>query len=159
MTDTRDTAEAPARPLTLHVLFTLDGAEYVVAAADVLHMESFTGATRVPGTAAHVTGVMQIRRRVVPVIDVRQRFGLPPIAPTLDSRVVVVQDGARAVGLLVDSAREVVRLDETTFQDPPEVIDQQAGGFVKKLAQSGKRLLLLIDFQKLISEEDGHGGQ
>ncbi len=143
---------------SLHVLFKLDGAEYVIAAADVLHMETFSGATRVPGTAPHVAGVMQIRRRVVPVIDVRQRFGLPSITPTLDSRVVVVQDGTRAVGLLVDSAREVVRIDESTFQDPPDIIDHQAGGFVKKLTQSGKRLLLLIDFRKLITEETTHGG-
>lgn len=143
---------------TLHVLFKLDGAEYVVAASDVLHMETYTGAVRVPGTAAHVAGVMQIRRRVVPVIDVRQRFGLPSIEPTLDSRVVVVVDGPRAVGLLVDSARDVVRLDESTFQDPPAAIEQQAGGFVKKLAPTGERLLLLIDFHKLISEENVHGG-
>ncbi len=141
----------------LHVLFKIADGDYIVAAADVLHMESFTGATRVPGAAAHIAGVIQIRRRVVPVIDVRQRFGLPPISPTLDSRVVVVQTQTRAVGLLVDSAREVVRIGPDDLRPTPEVITFQAAGFVKSLAQSGARLLMLIDFHKLIGEESLHG--
>lgn len=141
----------------LHVLFKIADGEYVVAAADVLHMESFVGATRVPGAATHIAGVIQIRRRVVPVIDVRQRFGLPPIEPTLDSRVVVVQSGTRAVGLLVDSAREVVRIGPDDMRPTPDVITFQAAGFVKSLAQAGPRLLMLIDFQKLIGEETLNG--
>lgn len=140
----------------LHVLFTVDGAEYVVSAADVLHMESFTGATRVPGTASHVAGLVQIRQRVVPVVDLRARFGLPALAPTIDSRVVVVQSAERAVGLLVDSAREVVELAAEAFATPPDVITQQARGFVTSVAQAGQRLLMLIDLHKVIGEEVLH---
>ena len=137
----------------LHVLFKVAESEYVVSAADVLHMESFTGATRVPGTPSHVTGLMQIRQRVVPIVDLRMRFGLPDIAPTIDSRVVVVQTGTRAVGLLVDSAREVIELAEGSFQPPPDVVVQQAQGFVTSVAQAGQRLLMLIDLHKVIGEE------
>lgn len=137
----------------LHVLFKVAEAEYVVAAADVLHMESFTGATKVPGTQSHVTGLMQIRQRVVPIVDLRARFGLPGCAPTIDSRVVVVQSASRAVGLLVDSAREVIEIGEGAFQPPPDVIVQQAQGFVTSVAQAGQRLLMLIDLRKVIGEE------
>lgn len=146
-----------ASPTALHVLFKIADGDYIVAAADVLHMESYVGATRVPGAAAHIAGVIQIRRRVVPVIDVRQRFGLATITPTLDSRVVVVQTNTRAVGLLVDSAREVVRIGPDDLRPTPDVISFQAAGFVKSLAQSGPRLLMLIDFHKLIGEEAIHG--
>ena len=83
----------------LHVVFRVGDADYAVPASDVVQMESFTGATRVPGTAPHVAGLIQIRGRVVPVVDVRVRFGLPPAERTLDSRVVVVRDGAREVAL------------------------------------------------------------
>jgi purine-binding chemotaxis protein CheW len=137
----------------LHVLFKVADSEYVVSAADVLHMESFTGATRVPGTQAHVTGLMQIRQRVVPIVDLRMRFGLPDITPTIDSRVVVVQAGTRAIGLLVDSAREVIELADGAFAPPPDVVVQQAQGFVTSVAQSGQRLLMLIDLHKVIGEE------
>jgi purine-binding chemotaxis protein CheW len=140
----------------LHVLFKVADAEYVVPAADVLHMESFSGATHVPGTERHVIGVMQIRQRVVPIIDLRLRFGLPDLSATLDSRVVVVQCAERAVGLLVDSAREVVRLADDAFESPPEAVTRQAQGFVTSLARAGARLLMLIDLQKIIGEETLH---
>jgi purine-binding chemotaxis protein CheW len=141
----------------LHVLFKVDQADYAVAARDVLHMESFSGATRVPGTPAYVAGLMQIRQRVVPVVDLRARFGLPPQPHTLDSRVVVVQSGTRAVGLLVDSAREVLAIDEESFRPPPEVVSEQAEGFVTRVAQAGSRLVMLIDFEKIIGQETLHG--
>jgi purine-binding chemotaxis protein CheW len=137
----------------LHVLFKVAGAEYVLPAADVLHMESFNGATQVPGTPAYVTGLMQIRQRVVPIVSVRARFGLPAVEATLDSRVVVVQSGERAVGLLVDSAREIMNISTDQFQPPPELISAQAAGYVTSVVQTGARLLMLIDFRKVIGEE------
>jgi purine-binding chemotaxis protein CheW len=62
---------------TLHVVFKVAGAEYAIPASEVLQMESYTGATPVPGAPAHVAGLMQVRGRVVPVVDARARFGLP----------------------------------------------------------------------------------
>lgn len=143
----------------LHVLFKVADAEYVVSAADVLHMESFTGATRVPGTQSHVAGLMQIRQRVVPIIDLRVRFGLLEATPTIDSRVVVVQTEQRAVGLLVDSAREVVHLSADAFAAPPDVVSDRAQGFVRSVARAGTRLVMLIDLQKVIGEEALSGEQ
>jgi purine-binding chemotaxis protein CheW len=137
----------------LYVLFKVAEAEYVLPAADVLHMESFSGATRVPGAPDYVAGLMQIRRRVVPVVDLRRRFGLPDVEPTLDSRVVVVHTGERAVGLLADSAREVMKLAPDAFQPPPELIGEQSSGYVTHVVRAGARLLMLIDFRKVIGEE------
>ena len=71
---------------------------------------------------AYVAGLVQIRQRVVPVVDLRARFGLPPVTPTLDTRVVVVQRDERTVGLVVDSAREVVQLALDAIKPPPEVL-------------------------------------
>ena len=143
--------------MSLHVVFKVAGADYALAASDVLHMESFTGATRVPGTPPHVVGLMQSRRRVIPIIDMRLRFGLPRVEPTLDSRVVVVQNGSRAVGLLADSAREVIQLSEDQLQAPPEILVRESHDFVRSIAQAGTRLLMLIDFKKVIGEEKLHG--
>jgi purine-binding chemotaxis protein CheW len=137
----------------LYVLFKVADAEYVVPAADVLHMESYSGATHVPGAPAYVAGLMQSRRRVIPVLDLRLRFGLPQATRTLDSRVVVVQAGERAIGLLADSAREVRHIPEGDFRPPPELIAEQSSGYVTKVAQAGARLLMLIDFRKVIGEE------
>jgi purine-binding chemotaxis protein CheW len=137
----------------LYVLFKVADAEYVLPADDVLHMESFEGATRVPGAPEYVAGLMQIRRRVIPVVDLRLRFGLPSVEPSLGSRVVVVRAGERAVGLLADSAREVKHIPDDNFRPPPELVVQQSAGYVAKVAQVGARLLMLIDFRKVIGEE------
>jgi purine-binding chemotaxis protein CheW len=137
----------------LHVLFRVADAEYAVAASDVLHMESYTGATRVPGAPEYVAGLMQVRRRVIPIVDLRVRFGLPARQPTLDSRVVVVQSGDRVVGLLADSAREVKNIPADDLKPPPELIAEQSSGYITKVAQAGARLLMLIDFRKVIGEE------
>lgn len=142
----------------LHVVFKVAGAEYAIPASEVLQMESFTGATPVPGAPAHVAGLVQVRGRVVPVVDARARFGLPPVQHTLDSRVVVGQLGSRTVGLLVDSAREVLKLAPDQLQPPPQLVAEQAQGFVKAVAQVGSRLVMLIDFPRVIGEEKVHGG-
>jgi purine-binding chemotaxis protein CheW len=137
----------------LHVLFRVGGADYVVAADDVLHLDSFTGATRVPGAPPYVAGLVQIRARVIPLIDLRLRFGIAATEPTPDSRVVVVKSGERSVGLLVDSAREVVKIPADQFRAAPQMFADDGQGFVKSVAQAGDRLLMLIDFQKVIGEE------
>ena len=137
----------------LYVLFKVADGEYALPAADVLHMESFAGATRVPGSPEYVAGLMQVRRRVITAVDLRRRFGLPSAPPTLDSRVVVVQAGERAVALLADSAREVKHIPPEEFHPPPELIAQQSSGYVTKVARAGSRLLMLIDFNKVIGEE------
>ena len=137
---------------TLHVVFKVAGSEYALPAADVLQMESFSGATPVPGTQPWVAGIIQVRGRIVPVLDVRKRFGLPAAEHTLDTRVVVATHGERAVALLVDAAREVLKLEEAQIKPPPELVAQEAHGLVKAVAQVGARLVMLLDFAKLIGE-------
>lgn len=135
---------------TLHILFRVGQAEYVVSSQVVSEMESFTDVTRVPGAAAHVIGLVQIRGRVLPVIDLRVRFGLPPIERGLSARVIVVRDGTRQVGLLVDEAREVLRLEPEAFRPPPEVVADQAAGFVDAIAQAGDRLVMRIAVPEIV---------
>ncbi|HEX4423036.1 MAG TPA: chemotaxis protein CheW [Kofleriaceae bacterium] len=139
--------------MTLHVTFRVGNARYVVPAAEVLHLESYETATHVPGAPAYVAGLVQVRGRLVPVVDLRIRFGLPAIEHTIDRRVVVVQAGTRVAGLLVDSAREVLQIDDAAFEHPPELVERQTAGFVKAVATVAKRLFLLIDIPRVLGEE------
>ncbi|MDB4969439.1 MAG: putative chemotaxis protein CheW [Myxococcales bacterium] len=141
----------------LHVVFKVGGTEYAMPADEVLQMESYGGATPVPGAARGVVGIVQVRGRVVPVLDLRARFGLEPIAATLNSRLVVGQDGARSVALLVDSAREVLKLDPEQIEPPPPMMADDSQGFVRAVARMGERLVMLIDFKRVIGEERLHG--
>jgi purine-binding chemotaxis protein CheW len=138
---------------SLHVLFTVGDAVYVIPSVDVREMETFHGATRIPGTLPYVAGLVQIRGRVVPVIDLRVRFGLGPIERTLDARVIVISEGEREVGLLADTAREVVKIDPSAFGPPPDVVAAQASGFVNAIAETGKRLVLRLDTSRVIGKD------
>ncbi|HEX6767144.1 MAG TPA: chemotaxis protein CheW, partial [Polyangiaceae bacterium] len=105
-----DASLAKDDELGLYVVFGVNGSEYSLPADTVLQMESFEGATAVPGAPPFVAGVVQIRGRVLPVVDLRVRFGGTPGERVLDNRIVVGQHGERVVGLLVDNAREVVKI-------------------------------------------------
>jgi purine-binding chemotaxis protein CheW len=137
----------------LYVVFKVGETDYALPAESVLQMESFTGATRVPGAPPFVAGIVQIRGRVVPVVDMRLRFGLPAAAPTLDTRVVVGQRADRVVALIADSAREVVKLTRAQVKAPPRLLDDGASGFVRAVAHVGSRMLMVVDFAKVIGEE------
>lgn len=141
----------------LHLMFRVGTASYVVPASEVLHLESYETATHVPGAPDYVAGLVQVRGRLVPVVDLRVRFGLPAIDATIDRRVVVVQLGTRVAGLLVDSAREVLKIDKAAFEKPPELIAQQTAGFVKAVATVAKNMYLLVDVPRVIGEELSHG--
>ena len=140
-----------AAPATLYVVFRVGDVDYALPAHQVLQMESFTGATAVPGARSFVIGIIQLRGRVVPVVDLRLRFGLPAALATLDSRVVVVESEGRAVALLADVAREVVRVAEDEAKAPPHLVDD--GGFVNAVIQRPGRTFLVLDLEKVIGQE------
>lgn len=135
------------------LLFKVAEAWYATPVSQVVQLESFAGATKVPGTPAHVEGLVQLRGAVIPVINLRARFGLPPAAPTLDSRVILVDLDGRRVGVLADSAREIRKLDTDELRPPPEAIARQSRGLVKLVGAAGERLVMLIDFDRVVGSE------
>lgn len=138
----------------LYVVFRVADAEYAVPAAQVLQLESFSGVTAVPGTLPHVTGIVQVRARIVPVIDLRLLFGEPEAKAELDTRIIVVELGGRTVGLRVDSSREVLKLDDEQCHVTPAVITDRSRGFVRGVARVGPRLLMLLNLVKVLGEEE-----
>lgn len=142
---------------TLHVVFEVAGSGYVLPATVVLELESFGEVTPVPGTPPHVAGIVHIRGQVIPLVDLRRRFGLPPGPASIDRRVLVIEHEGRRVGLLVDVAREVARIPRGAFEPPPELVDQHAHGLVKAVTRLGPRLLMLLDCERALGQEQGNG--
>lgn len=138
----------------LYIVFSVADAEYALPVSSVRQLETFQGATRVPGAAAHVAGVVQIRGQVLPVVSLRALFGYPSVSPTLDTRVVVTELGERQVGLIVDKAREVLRIAPGSVERTPGLVDEAARGFCGGLVQLGPRVVMLLDLRKVVGEED-----
>jgi purine-binding chemotaxis protein CheW len=140
----------------LYVVFRVAEAEYAMPAAQVLQLESFSGVTAVPGTLPHVTGIVQVRGRIVPVIDLRLLFGNALAEAVLDTRIIVVELNERTVGLRVDASREVLKLEDEQFHTTPTIVSDRSRGFIRGVARVGPRLLMLLDLAKVIGEEPLH---
>jgi purine-binding chemotaxis protein CheW len=136
----------------LYIVFVVADAEYALPVTEVLQMDAYTGATAIPGAPPYVAGIVSVRGAVVPVVDLRVRFGLAPATLTPDTRIVVVEFEGRVLALRVDRAREVVKLDESKHQSAPSAIAERSRGFVRAVHAVGSRLLLLLELSQVLGE-------
>jgi len=106
--------------------------------------------TNVPHAPEYVEGVMNLRGRIVPVIDLRRRFGGTAIANSRKNRVLVVDVESRAVGLIVDSASEVLKISDAQIEPPPNVLTDAATSYVTGVAKHQGRLIILVDLKRIL---------
>ena len=106
--------------------------------------------TNVPHAPEYVEGVMNLRGRIVPVIDLRRRFGGAAIANSRKNRVLVVDVESRAVGLMVDSASEVLKISDAQIEPPPNVLTEAATSYVTGVAKHQGRLIILVDLKRIL---------
>lgn len=134
------------------ILFTLVGTTYAVRTRDVLHMEMVEEITPVPNATASVEGVVFSRGQVVPVVNLRARFGFERASYDLRTRLIVVQAAGRVIGLVVDSAREFVNIPPESIQPPHEALAGMSGRYVEGVASLGdKRLVLTLDLSRILN--------
>lgn len=139
-----------------YVLFLLDGTSYGVEADAILSLEMVEGVTPVPDAPPFVEGVVHLRGRIVPVVNLRRRFGLEPAPHGPASRLVVVRLEERVVALAVDSAREFVSLDEGTMSEPPSELGR-ARSFLRGVLMLDRRMILILDPRRAAEPPDQGG--
>jgi purine-binding chemotaxis protein CheW len=133
-----------------YILFELAGATYALRTQDVNHMEMVQQITPVPNAAAFVEGVVFSRGQVIPALNLRVRFGFKREPLSLRSRLIVVQCGDRRVGLIVDEAREFRSIPAEAVQPPHEAIAGLSGRYLRGIANSGERLILVLDVEEVL---------
>lgn len=135
------------------IVFSLGTEEYGVEVEKVKTIERVQHLTRVPRTPAFVKGVMNLRGVVVPVIDLRGRFGLEETANTDSTRIIVVAVNELEVGMLVDSANDVIDVDTDTISDPPEIVGGIKAKYLRGVARvSDTRLLVLLNLREVLNK-------
>jgi purine-binding chemotaxis protein CheW len=145
------------------ILFELAGATYGVRSRFVQQVEMVEHVTPVPNASPAVEGVVFARGQVVPALSLRARFGFEKIPFDLRSRLVVVNTGARVVGLLVDTAREFINIPAESIEPPPDTITGLSGKYLEGIASfKGGRLVLILNLDEVIDLEGmqvGEGGE
>ena len=134
-----------------YVLFTLAGATYALPSDDIVQLDMVTAPTPVPNASPFVDGVVSVRGQVIPVVNLRARFGFPRAVHDVRSRLIVVRGIGRTVGLLVDGAREFAGIASDDVKPLPEGIAGTSGRYLRGVAQQGERLLLVVDVAELIA--------
>jgi purine-binding chemotaxis protein CheW len=135
------------------ILFDLAGATYGVRSREVQQLEMVGDITPVPNAPVFVDGVVSVRGQVIPVVNLRSRFGFPRVPVDLRSRLLVVRREGRTVAFVVDSAREFATVAAGAIQPPPEGISGLNGRYLEGLAHLGERLVLILDMTDLFSPD------
>jgi len=133
-----------------YILFGVAGTTYALRSHDVLHIEMLEHVTPVPNAPAFVEGVVFSRGQVVPVINLRARFGFERAASTLRSRLLVVQHDTRRVGLLADESREFIRISDAAIKPPQEAIGGLSGNYLEGVATLGERIVLVLSVREIV---------
>ncbi|MDR7866532.1 MAG: chemotaxis protein CheW [Sporomusaceae bacterium] len=133
------------------VVFRLGKEEYAVSITQVKEIIRYGGATKLPNTPDHMEGIINLRGKVIPVIDLAKRFGLVR-EKTDGAQAVIVEAARREVGVVVDGVTEVLRIEDSAIELAQTVC--HAGQFLRGIGKLEGRLLIILDLDKLLSEEE-----
>ena len=110
--------------------------------------------TKVPKAPEFVEGVINLRGKVIPIIDLRRRFGLQSKAHDKHTRIIVIEINTMIVGFVVDSVSEVLRIPTSTVEPPPPVVAGLESEYISGVGKLEDRLLILLDLDRLLSRAD-----
>jgi purine-binding chemotaxis protein CheW len=136
------------------VVFELANEHYGLDIATVEGIIKMQAITRMPQAPNFVEGVTNLRGSVVPVIDLRKRFGLEHQEETRDTRIVVVYMDRTKVGMIVDGVSEVLRVPEDAIEPPPTMVTTVNSAFIKGIAKLENRLVILLDLNRVLSLDE-----
>ena len=133
-----------------YILFCVAGTTYALPSHQVQHIEMVEQVTPVPNAPPFVEGVVFSRGQVVPVLNLRVRFGFDRAARDLRARLLVVAVGGRVMGLLADGAREFVTIADGAIQPPSEAISGLSGNYIDGVATIDDRIVLVLNLGQVI---------
>ncbi len=138
------------------VVFDLSTEAYGVDIGTVREIIRLQDITRVPRSPEFVEGVINLRGKVIPVVDLRKRFGLPAEVESKENRIVVVDIGAQDIGVIVDAVTEVLRIATESVEPPASVITTADSEYLLGIAKLDSRLIILLDLEQVLTEAEHH---
>ncbi|MDE5831669.1 MAG: chemotaxis protein CheW [Desulfovibrio sp.] len=136
------------------VTFSIGEEEFGVNILKVQEINRTMEITKVPRAPAFVEGVINLRGKVIPIIDLRSRFGLSSKPEDKDTRIIVIEINSVIVGFVVDAVSEVLRIPASTVEPPPPVVAGVESDYISGVGKLKERLLIMLDLDKLLSTED-----
>lgn len=156
--------EAAAKEINQQIGLTTDGSQFLtfqlgeeLYGVDILRVQEikgYTAVTRIPNTPPHIKGVLNLRGTIVPIVELRTKFGMPTIDYTMFTVIVVVVVREKIMGLVVDAVSDVLNIDKKDIQPAPQFGAKVDVSFLNGIGKSGDRLVALLDMDRLLSDSD-----
>ena len=144
--------------ITQYLTFKLAGEIFAVDVAKVREILDYTPATKVPGTPEFMRGVINVRGNVVPVVDMRLKFGLSETEKSVDTCIIVMEieteEDKTVLGALVDSVQEVFELEPHQIEPPPRLGTRWRTEFIKGIGKRNTELIIILDIDRVFSSFD-----
>jgi purine-binding chemotaxis protein CheW len=133
--------------------FVLDQEEYAVDVHVVQEIRRVTEITAVPRAPEFIRGVINLRGRILPVVDLKRKLNMGQVEVGKGSRIVVVRLRERLLGLLVDGAHQVLKVPLSRIEPPPEEVLAGGGDYIRGVAKLEDRLIILVDLVRILAQE------
>ncbi len=141
-----------------YLTFKLEDEVFAVDVANIREILDYIPATKVPGTPDFMRGVINVRGSVIPVMDMRLKFGLPKAVETVNTCIVVLEvafDNEKMVlGAMADSVQEVFEMEDTAIEAPPKLGTRWKREFLKGIGKRNDALVIILDINKVFTSED-----
>ena len=135
------------------VTFTLNNEEYAVDILSVQEINRIAEITKVPNSEEYVEGVVNLRGKVIPIINLRNKFGFEDKEKDDSSRIIIMEINNITNGLIVDAVSEVLRIPSSIIEPTPPMSSDQNSKFIRGIAKLDSRLIILLDIDNLIGAE------
>ncbi|SIT11831.1 chemotaxis protein CheW [Insolitispirillum peregrinum] len=145
--------DTPSGPMQQYVSFTVGGSEFAVDILAIREFKRWTETTPLPNTPPYVRGVINLRGVVVPIYDLRARFGQGPTQPTATHVIMMVAVSERTVGLLVDAVDDVLTVPQSALSAVPETDSTASHPFLQAVLTIDERMIAVLGLERLFSGE------
>lgn len=156
--------EHTTKELNQQIGLTTDGSQFLtfqlgeeLYGVDILRVQEikgYTAVTKIPNTPAHIKGVLNLRGTIVPIVELRTKFGMETIDYTMFTVIIVVVVREKIMGLVVDAVSDVLNIDRKDIQPAPQFGASVDVSFLNGIGKSGDKLVALLDMDRLLSEGD-----
>jgi purine-binding chemotaxis protein CheW len=136
------------------VSFTLGKEEFGIDILKVQEINRTSSVTRVPNAPHFIEGVINLRGKVIPIVDLRKRFGMSSSQHDKNTRIIVVEVLSKTVGFIVDSVREVLRIPQSVVDPPPPIVAGISSDYIEGVGKMDDRLLILLNLEKALSSTE-----
>jgi len=136
------------------VTFKVDNEEFAVDILKVQEINKMINITHIPNAPPFVEGVINLRGKIIPIVDLRKRLGFEGKSYDKSTRIIVIELEGIVLGFIVDSVSEVLRISDSTVEPPPALVAGVESDYIEGVGKLDNRLLILLELKKIFSASD-----